>query len=157
AASRISGLVAAVKRFTYLDQATMPKPLDIGSGLHDTFTMLSAKAKEQSLEMSLDVQPNLPAISGFGGELNQVWVNLIGNAIDAGGQRGQVRVTATRNNHTVVVRVVDDGPGIPDEIRARIFEPFFTTKPPGKGTGLGLDIAHRLVYRHEGDIDVISV
>jgi len=157
AASRISGLVAAVKRFTYLDQAAMPKPVDIGAGLHDTFTMLSSKAKGKSVAMSLNVQPNLPTISGFGGELNQVWMNLIDNAIDAARQQGHVTVTATHDNHSVVVRVVDDGPGIPDDIRARIFDPFFTTKPPGEGTGLGLDIARRLVYRHEGDIEVISV
>jgi signal transduction histidine kinase len=156
AASRISGLVAAVKRFTYLDQAAMPKPVDVGTGLRDTFTMLRSKATEKSVAMALDVQPNLPTVSAFGGELNQVWMNLIDNAIDAARQQGHVTVSASRDNQSVVVRVVDDGPGIPDEIRARIFEPFFTTKPPGKGTGLGLDIARRLVYRNEGDIEVVS-
>jgi len=157
AAARISELVAAVKRFAYLDQATVPKPVDVGAGLYDTITMLGAKAKSKSVAMSLNVHPNLPTVSGFGGELNQVWMNLIDNAIDAAPSQGHVAVTATCENRFVVVRVVDDGPGIPDEIRERIFDPFFTTKPPGKGTGLGLDFVKRLVFRHQGDVDVASV
>jgi signal transduction histidine kinase len=156
AAARISDLVAAVKRFTYVDQAAVPKPVDVGAGLHDTFTMLRGKAKAKSIVMSLDIEPGLPTVPGFGGELNQVWMNLIDNAIDAVRHQGHVSVTAARSNQSVVVRVTDDGPGIPDEIRARIFDPFFTTKAPGEGTGLGLDIARRVVYRHGGDVDVES-
>jgi signal transduction histidine kinase len=157
ASARISDLVAAVKRFTYLDQAAVPKPVDVGTGLHDTFTMLRAKASAKSIVMALDIPPDLPTVPGFGGELNQVWMNLIDNAIDAARQQGHVTVTAARDHQSLVVRVIDDGPGIPDEIRAQIFDPFFTTKPPGEGTGLGLDIARRLVYRHGGDVDVTSV
>jgi len=156
AASRVSDLVAAVKRFTYLDQAAVPKPVDVGAGLYDTLAMLGSKAKAKSVSMSLSVHPNLPTVSGFGGELNQVWMNLIDNAIDAAPRQGHVTVTATCENRSIVVRVVDDGPGIPDEIRPRIFDTFFTTKPPGEGTGLGLDIARRLVFRHKGDLDVAS-
>jgi signal transduction histidine kinase len=154
AASKIHNLVAAVKGFTYMDQATMPKPVDVGQGLADTLAVLNAKARGKKLGVSLDVEADLPRIQGFGGELNQVWANLVDNALDAA--RGHVAVAAGRQGHSVVVRVVDDGPGLPPEIRERIFDPFFTTKPVGQGTGLGLDIARRLVLRHHGEIEVDS-
>ena len=154
AASRIHNLVAAVKGFTYMDQATMPKPVDLGQGLADTLAVLNAKARGKSVGVSLDVEPGLPRIPAFGGELNQVWANLVDNALDAA--KGHVAVTAGRQGHSVVVRVVDDGPGFPPGIRERIFDPFFTTKPVGQGTGLGLDIARRLVLRHHGGIEVDS-
>jgi signal transduction histidine kinase len=154
AASKIHNLVAAVKGFTYMDQATMPKPVDVGQGLADTLAVLNAKARGKQVSVSLDVEANLPRIQGFGGELNQVWANLVDNALDAA--RGHVGVAAVRQGHSVIVRVVDDGPGLPPEIRERIFDPFFTTKPVGQGTGLGLDIARRLVLRHHGEIEVDS-
>jgi signal transduction histidine kinase len=154
AASRIHNLVTAVKGFTYMDQATMPKPVDVGRGLADTLAVLNAKAREKSVGVSLDVEADLPRVQGFGGELNQVWANLVDNALDAA--KGHVAVSASREGPSVVVRVVDDGPGLPSEIRERIFDPFFTTKPVGQGTGLGLDIARRLVVRHHGEIDVDS-
>jgi signal transduction histidine kinase len=154
AASRIYKLVAAVKGFTYMDQATMPKPVDVGQGLADTLAVLNAKARGKSVGVSLDVEADLPRIQGFGGELNQVWANLIDNALDAA--EGHVAVAAGRHGHSIVVRVVDDGPGLAPEIRERIFDPFFTTKPVGEGTGLGLDIARRLVRRHHGEIEVDS-
>jgi signal transduction histidine kinase len=154
AASKIHNLVAAVKGFTYMDQATMPKPVDVGQGLADTLAVLNAKAREKSVGVSLEVEADLPRIQGFGGELNQVWANLVDNALDAA--KGRVSVAASRQGHSVVVRVVDDGPGFPPEIRERIFDPFFTTKPVGQGTGLGLDIARRLVLRHRGEIEVDS-
>jgi signal transduction histidine kinase len=154
AASRIHNLVDAVKGFTYMDQATMPKPVDVGRGLADTLAVLNAKARGKSVGVSLDVESDLPRIQGFGGELNQVWANLVDNALDAA--KSRVVVKAGRRGHSVVVQVVDDGPGFPPEIRERIFDPFFTTKPVGKGTGLGLDIARRLVLRHHGEIEVDS-
>ena len=157
AAARISNLIAAVKRFTYMDQATAPKPIDLVAGLQDTMLVLTAKARSKAVMVSLDAPPDLPAIQGFGGELNQVWTNLIDNAIDAAPKSGHVRITVTRGHESVCVNVVDDGPGIPEAIQGRIFDPFFTTKPVGEGTGLGLDIAKRIVQRHEGDIDVSSV
>jgi signal transduction histidine kinase len=95
-------------------------------------------------------------VRGFGGELNQVWANLIDNALDAVGDGGRVMVTARPAGTTVVVRVTDDGPGIPAEVKSRIFDPFFTTKPVGEGTGLGLDIVRRLVDRNDGAIEVDS-
>jgi signal transduction histidine kinase len=156
AASRVHELVAAVKGFTYMDQAAIPKPVDLARGLSDTLTILRAKAKSKSVRMSADVASDLPTVDGFGGELNQVWANLIDNAIDAVGSGGIVEVSARRQDSTVVVRVVDDGPGIPPEVRERIFEPFFTTKPQGDGTGLGLAIVRSLVNQHEGEIEVES-
>jgi signal transduction histidine kinase len=156
AASRIHGLVSAVKGFTHMDQASVPKPVDIGRGLVDTVTVLRGKARAKSVELRYDIEPGLPLFDGFGGELNQVWANLIDNALDAVPRAGHVTVIASRDQHAIVVRVVDDGPGIPEEIRDRIFDPFFTTKGVGEGTGLGLDIARRLVERHDGTIDVSS-
>ena len=154
AASKIHNLVAAVKGFTYMDQATMPKPVDLGQGLSDTLAVLNAKARGRSVRVNFEVEADLPRIEGFGGELNQVWANLVDNALDAA--RSRVTVSAGRDGASVVVRVVDDGAGLPPEIRERIFDPFFTTKPVGQGTGLGLDIARRLVLRHRGDIEVDS-
>jgi signal transduction histidine kinase len=154
AASKIHKLVTAVKGFTYMDQATMPKPVDVGQGLSDTLAVLNAKARGRQVGVSLDVEADLPRIQGFGGELNQVWANLVDNALDAA--KGHVGVAAVRQGQSVVVRVVDDGPGLPSEIRERIFDPFFTTKPVGQGTGLGLDIARRIVLRHHGEIEVDS-
>jgi signal transduction histidine kinase len=156
AASRVHELVAAVKNFTYMDQAAAPKPVDLARGLSDTLTILKAKAKSKSVRLSAEVEPDLPTVDGFGGELNQVWSNLIDNAIDAVNNGGSVEVSARRQNGAVVVRVVDDGPGIPPDVRERIFEPFFTTKPQGDGTGLGLAIARTLVGQHDGEIEVES-
>ena len=102
------------------------------------------------------VEPGLPRVRGFVGELNQIWANLIDNAVDAVPEGGRVEVTARRERQRVVVRVVDNGAGIPAEVQAHVFEPFFTTKPVGKGTGLGLDIVRRLVSHNNGDIDLES-
>jgi signal transduction histidine kinase len=156
ASTRIHALVAAVKGFTYMDQATAPKPVDIGQGLSDTLTVLQSKARRRSAGVALQVAPDLPRIQAFGGELNQVWLNLIDNALDAVPEGGHVDVTAEATTDAIVVRVIDNGGGIPENISARIFEPFFTTKTVGEGTGLGLDVARRLVSRHDGEIDVSS-
>lgn len=154
ATSRIHHLVSAVKGFTYMDRASVPESVDVGRGLGDTVTVLTAKARAKSIGVTLAVDDTLPRVRGFGGELNQVWSNLIDNAIDAAQESGRVTVSATPEGASVVVRVIDDGAGIPSEVQARIFDPFFTTKPVGHGTGLGLDIALRLVRRHNGEIEV---
>jgi signal transduction histidine kinase len=153
AASRIHSLVAAVKGFTYVNQQATLMPIAIGQGIADTVTVLSAKARAKAVEVEVRVAESLPEVEGYGGELNQVWANLIDNAIDAT-PGGRVRVAAAAADHTVVVRVADDGPGIPADVAGRIFDPFFTTKPIGEGTGLGLDIARRIVQRHRGIIDM---
>ena len=155
AATRIHNLVAAVKGFTYMDQATMPKPVDIGKGLSDTLAVLNAKARGKSVSVSLDVGDDLPRVSGFGGELNQVWANLVDNALDAAKSRGR-RHRASGGAAPSSCASRTTAPGSPAEIRERIFDPFFTTKPVGQGTGLGLDIARRIVRKHQGDIEVDS-
>jgi signal transduction histidine kinase len=152
ATARVHELVSTLKAFTYMDHGTAPEPVDLRKGLGDTLAMLAAKVRGKAVAVALDVPADLPHVPGFGGELNQVWVNLIDNALDAVAEGGRVAIRATCDGESVVVRVVDDGPGIPPEIRSRIFDPFFTTKPVGSGTGLGLDIAQRFVHRHEGMI-----
>jgi len=154
AAKRITSLVGAVKGYTHMDQATVAEPVDLTSGLANTVTVLKSKARAKSVAVSIDVQAGLPRVLGFAGELNQIWVNLIDNALDAVADAGRVEVTANRERHRVVVRVIDNGPGIPVEIRGRLFEPFVTTKPVGQGTGLGLDIVRRLVTHNGGEIDL---
>jgi len=129
------------------------EPVDLTSGLGTTVAVLKSKARAKSVAVTIDVQAGLPRVRGFAGELNQIWVNLIDNALDAVADAGRVEVTANRERHQVVVRVIDNGPGIPAEIRGRLFEPFVTTKPVGKGTGLGLDIVRRLVIHNGGEIE----
>jgi signal transduction histidine kinase len=154
AASRIHKLVAAVKGFTYMDQAAQQQPVDIGKALSDTLVVLSSKARAKNITVSLNVEPDLPSVQAHGGALNQVWANLVDNALDAAAS--EVSVTATRVGKDFVVRVTDDGQGMPPEVQSRIFDPFFTTKPHGFGTGLGLDTARRLVLQHRGSIGVES-
>lgn len=156
AAQRISGLVTAIKGFTHMDQATIAEPVDLLRGLDDTVAVLKAKARAKSAAVVVTAEPGLPPVRGFAGELNQIWANLIDNALDAIPDSGRVEVRAAREGATVVVRVVDNGSGIPEEIRNRVFDPFFTTKPVGQGTGLGLDIVRRLVRHNDGDIGVES-
>ena len=156
AAMRISGLVQSVKGFTHMDQAMVAEPLDLTLNLGNTVAVLKSKARAKSIAVAMTIEPDLPLVRGFVGELNQVWANLIDNALDAVPDAGRVDVTASRERQRVVVRVIDNGPGIPDEIRSRIFEPFFTTKPVGSGTGLGLDIVRRLVIHNDAEIEVES-
>ncbi|HKQ56414.1 MAG TPA: ATP-binding protein [Candidatus Eisenbacteria bacterium] len=156
ASDRVHKLVAAIKGFTYMDQSKERKPVSIGQGLVDTIAMLGSKARSKSVEIAVNVEEGLPQVDGFGGELNQVWQNLIDNAIDAAPVSGRVEVNASKKNGKVLVRVKDNGPGIPVEIKDRIFEPFYTTKPQGHGTGLGLDIVQRLVMGHDGQIEFSS-
>jgi signal transduction histidine kinase len=156
AASRIYEIVGAVKGFTYMDHAPTPEPVDLRRGITDTVTMLGSKARSKSVEITLQVPEDLPRAHAVGAEVNQVWMNLIDNAVDALQSGGHVVVTAAMDNGRVKVSVTDDGPGIPQAILGQIFDPFFTTKGVGKGTGLGLDIVRRLVQRHEGEIEVES-
>ena len=156
AAMRISGLVTAIKGFTHMDQAPVAESVDVRQGLANTVTVLQAKARAKAAAVVVHTAPDLPPVHGFAGELNQVWANLIDNALDAVPQSGRVEIAATRDGRLVTVRIIDNGSGIPAEIRDRIFDPFFTTKPAGHGTGLGLDIVRRLVVHNQGDITVVS-
>jgi signal transduction histidine kinase len=156
ASARVHDLVGAVKRFTYMDRAAALEPIDIAQGLRDTVSVLRAKALAKEATLTLDTRSGLAPVLAVGGELNQVWSNLVDNALDAVGTRGTVTVTAATISGRVTVTVVDDGPGIPVELREKVFDPFFTTKPVGQGTGLGLDIARRITRRHNGEIGVLS-
>ena len=156
ATTRIYDLVSSVKRFTYMDRPSVAEPTNIGQGLNDTVAMLATKARAKSVSVSVDVPTDLPLVPGNPGELNQVWSNLIDNAIDAVGESGHVAVSAAREGDTVVVHVIDDGPGIPSDVLPRIFDPFFTTKAIGEGSGLGLDISRRVIRGHDGQIAVDS-
>jgi len=156
AAGSIHDLVRAVQGFTSMDRALVAEPMNVGPGLSTTVMVLKSKARERSVGLSLEVTDGLPKVNGFVGELNQVWVNLIANAIDAAGEEGAVKVGAEREGESVVVRIVDNGAGIDEADRQHIFEPFFTTKKVGEGMGLGLDIVRRLVQRNEGEIEVDS-
>ena len=139
-----------------MDRAGVQEPVDVGLGLTNTVAVLGSKAKSRSASLSLQIEPDLPPVKGFGGELNQIWANLVDNALDAVNEDGRIELTAVREGNAIVVRVIDDGIGIPEAILNRIFDPFFTTKPVGSGTGLGLDIVRRLVQRNNGQIEVTS-
>ncbi len=156
AAMRISGLVMAIKGFTNMDQAMAAQPVDLASSIGNTVAVLNSKASEKSVEVTVELQSDLPPVHGFAAELNQIWGNLIENALDAVPTGGCINVFASRKDQWVVVRIVDNGPGISARDLARIFDPFFTTKPMGEGTGLGLDIVRRLVRHNDALIDVES-
>jgi signal transduction histidine kinase len=156
AAMRISGLVLAIKGFTHMDQATVAEPVDLPVGLSNTVDVLKSKARTKSVAVTVNVEPNLPKVRGFVGELNQIWANLIDNALDAVAQGGRVEITANSERQRVTVHIIDNGSGIAAEIQPHMFEPFFTTKPLGQGTGLGLDIVRRLVIHNDADINVES-
>ena len=156
AATRIHELVNAVKRFTQMDSLAAPEAVDIETGLRDTILVVAAKAKAKGASITLEVAPNLPRAHATAGELNQIWLNLIDNALDVLGENGAIEVTARPELGRVVVSVIDNGPGIPADIEPQIFDAFFTTKPTGEGVGLGLEITRRLVRRYRGDIEVES-
>jgi signal transduction histidine kinase len=157
AASRVHHLVAAVKRSTYMDRSQAPEAVDLAQGISDAITMLQHKARAKSAQVGMTLEQDVQRVRAIGSDLSQIWMNLIDNAVDAVADGGTVHVTASRQPGFVVVRVIDDGPGVPADIRDRIFDPFFTTKPVGKGTGLGLDLVRRLVRRNGGDIEFESV
>jgi signal transduction histidine kinase len=157
AAERIHDLVGAVKGFSYMDHAPATEPVDIRRGIADTLTMLNSKSRAKSVAIGVEIPDDMPRVYAVGAELNQVWMNLLDNAIDAVDKGGHVTVRASRERARVLVRIIDDGPGVPQNIQNRIFDPFFTTKGVGQGTGLGLDIVRRLLQRQDGDITLESV
>jgi signal transduction histidine kinase len=154
AASRISDLVGAIKEYTFMDQAPVQN-VDIVKSLETTLTILNHKLKH-GVTVHRDYQKIPLLVNSFGSQLNQVWTNLIDNAIDAMGGTGELRVRVYREDPCVVVEIGDNGPGISEAIKSHIFEPFFTTKGVGEGTGLGLDTVQRIVKKHRGTIQVNS-
>jgi signal transduction histidine kinase len=152
--SRISDLVGAIKEYTYMDQSPVQN-VDIVRSLETTLTILNHKLK-QGVTVQRDYQRVPLLVNSFGSELNQVWTNIIDNAIAAMGGKGQLRIRTYRENDCAVVEIRDNGPGISPEVEAHIFEPFFTTKAVGEGTGLGLDTVQRIVRKHKGSVQVMS-
>lgn len=152
---RISQIVRAMKSYTYLDQAPLLE-VDLHEGLENTLVIMEHKLKH-GVTVKREYSPDLPRIEAYASELNQVWTNIIDNAVDAMNGKGVIILRTFEENDQVYIEIIDNGPGIPKEIRSRIYEPFFTTKPPGKGTGLGLHISHDIVVnRHHGQLLVES-
>ncbi len=155
---RISELVGAVKSYSHMDRGSGKVAIELACEIESTITMLSYKIRKKGIALTRDHDPAMPEIQAYAGELNQVWTNLLDNAIDAVHEGGRVTITTRRVNHWAVVEIRDDGPGIPPDVQGRIWDPFFTTKPLGQGTGLGLDIARRIVVqRHGGELALESV
>ena len=150
---RVSEIVMAVKNYTYLDQAPVQE-ISVTEGLDNTLLILKHKLK-QGVQVVRDYDPALPLIEAFASELNQVWTNIIDNAIDAMEGKGALVITTRHRDGTVTVDIANNGPAIPDAVRARMFEPFYSTKGSG-GTGLGLHISHNIVQKHRGRIEVNS-
>jgi signal transduction histidine kinase len=153
--TRIVDLIKSVKSYTYMDQSPMQE-VDIHEGLESTLTMLRHKLK--NVEVKRQYDRTLPRITVYGSELNQVWTNLIDNAVDAMDGRGKLTVRTWRDGDRIMIEIGDNGPGIPPDIQSRVFEPFFTTKAVGHGTGLGLDITYRIIVdHHKGNVRLESV
>ena len=157
---RISKIVNAVKSYSYVDQSPLKKPnTSIHQGLDNTLVILNHKLKQQHILVVRNYSIDFPLIEANGSFLNQVWTNLIDNAIDALAEQkdGKITITTLNQENYVLIEIVDNGPGIPNEIQSRIFEPFFTTKEIGLGTGIGLDLVYRIiVVEHQGNINCLS-
>jgi signal transduction histidine kinase len=145
-----------VKSYAYMDRGGLVE-IDLHEGLETTLTVLGHKLKHTSINIVRDYDRKLPPLTVRGSELNQVWTNVLDNAIDALGEQGTITITTRSDGECAVVEIADDGPGIPEDAHDRIFDPFFTTKDVGYGTGLGLATARRIVVdRHDGSISVKS-
>ncbi len=152
---RIAEIVKALKAYSYMDQAPAQN-VNVHEGLDNTLVILRSKLKE-GVTVHREYSPDLPLIEAYGGELNQVWTNLIDNAIDAMDGKGEITLRTRQEGQWVVVEIEDNGPGIPEDIQSSIFDPFFTTKEPGKGTGMGLNITHSIItQKHQGKINLYS-
>jgi signal transduction histidine kinase len=148
--ARISDLVRAIKEYSYMDRTDLQE-VDVHHGLENTLIILGHKLK-RGVTVIREYADNLPHISAYGGALNQIWTNLIVNAIEAMNGKGNLWIRTSAKPDHILVEIADDGPGIPPDIQGRIFEPFFTTKPQGEGTGLGLDTVYRIARKHQGTV-----
>lgn len=161
ASKRISTLVGSIKNYTHMDRGAGKERVPLGEGIRNTLILLDHKLRSKHIAVTLNLPDDLPDVCGWPGELNQVWTNLIDNAIDALPDGGQLTITSEPDRRSdrsefVLTKVADNGAGIPEDIQDKIFEPFFTTKEIGKGTGLGLDIVQGVVKHHNGSINVKS-
>ena len=155
-AERISTLIGSIKEYSHMDRSQDRQDVDINAGLKSTITMLRHKAKNGQIHIEEEYCESIPHISGLPGELNQVWTNIIDNALDAMEGGGNLKIKTDWVEPNICIKIADTGMGIPEEIQSQIFDPFFTTKSVGKGTGLGLDIVNKIVARHNGRIDLDS-
>jgi signal transduction histidine kinase len=154
-AKRVSEIVGALKVYTYMDQAPI-QTINLHDGLDSTLVVLQNKLKPE-FQVRRIYTEDMPKIEAYGSELNQVWTNIIDNAIDALNGGGEIILRTRYDDQWAIVEIEDNGPGIQEEIQPNLFDPFFSTKPPGQGTGLGLNIAHNIVVqKHQGRIDVFS-
>ena len=156
ASAHISRLVGSIKSHVHMDRANDMQVTNVHKGIEDTLTLLGFKIREKSIEVIRNFEPDLPEIPAYIGELNQVWTNLIDNAIFALPKNGRITIDTGHDARNVYVSITDNGSGIPKEIQTQIFDPFFTTKKVGEGTGIGLDIVSRVVKRHNGEISLTS-
>ncbi len=157
ASGRIADLIKSIKSYSHMDRAKDGELIDIQDGIISTLTILKHQLKNKSIDVQQDFGENLPKILAFPGQLNQVWTNLLDNAIDAMDSGGVLTIKTYDKRDRVFVEITDNGPGIPDDVKSKIFDPFFTTKGVGKGTGLGLEVVRRIVDHHKGSITVDSV
>ncbi len=158
ASERIAELVTSIKAYSHMDSDPSMEFIDLIKGIKSTLTMLKFKFKKKRVSVEKDIDPNLPHIKALEGELNQVWTNLISNALDAlpDDGTGKLTIRSYRRRDNICLEFEDNGTGIPQDIQSRIFDPFFTTKGIGEGTGMGLDIVHRVLKRHGGSVSVES-
>ncbi|GAB3809842.1 ATP-binding protein [Spirosoma humi] len=161
ASKRIATLIDSIKNYTQMDRGVGKQEVQLAEGLRNTVTLLAHKIKSKQIDLTLTIADDLPVVCGWPGELNQVWTNLIDNAIDAMPNGGKLDIISQPDRRSeeeafVLTKIIDNGPGIPEDIRDKIFEPFFTTKEIGKGTGLGLDIVQGIMKHHNGSIKVQS-
>lgn len=156
ASTRISTLVGAIKSHVHMDRTNEKQLTDIHIDIENTLTLLGHKLREKNISVKKSFCENLDNVPAYVGELNQVWTNIIDNAIYALHQEGEITIETTCDAKNVYVKIIDNGPGIPSEIQSKIFDPFFTTKKVGEGTGIGLDLVKRIIKRHDGEIKVYS-
>jgi len=156
AAVRIADLVSSIKSYTHMDRGTDMEVVNLKDGIENTLKMLNHKLKQKQIDARLNIGESVPGILGRIGSLNQVWTNIIDNAIDAMSQGGKLEITIEKEGDHVSVCIQDDGKGIPAEIQSQVFDPFFTTKKIGEGTGMGLDIVQRIITNHKGQIKLTS-
>jgi signal transduction histidine kinase len=156
ASMRISKLVGAIKSHVHMDQTNELQPTDIHRDVDNALTLMGYKLREKNITVKRKFCEDLPEVNAYVGELNQVWTNIIDNAIDALHQNGELIIETICDSKNVNVKFIDNGSGIPPEIVSRIFDPFFTTKKVGEGTGIGLDLVNRIIKHHSGEIKVNS-
>jgi signal transduction histidine kinase len=156
ASARISTLVAAIKSHVHMDRTIDKVPTNIHAGIESTLTLLGYKIREKNIVVKKLFSDSLPKVDAYVGELNQVWSNIIDNAIFALQENGELIIETRNHDNEVTVQIIDNGPGIPREVQPHIFEPYFTTKDVGEGSGIGLDIVNRIIKNHNGEIEVKS-